>query len=485
MRSNTRRVFLLTTLALYSLLVFILDVISPVGIEVWVLNLPVILVPVLFRNPRGVVFLSLACSVMVSLGSIFSPLGNNPLWWDVLNRGMGLTAMWLIAALAITVIKRSTQLDEALNSLRREMAEHDLTRGALEQNEERLRLAMEGAGMGTFDLTVATGKVVCSETHLRLVGFEPVPGGEIPVDQWRSCIHPDDQERIQEAREQALHHRLPFSCEYRIHRADTGELVWLAVFGRFHYDPTGKAVRFVGVSFDVTRRKELEHEVLAIAAREQRQIGQELHDSVGQELTGLGLMAHSLAQRLPDAAVEKPIARRLVAGLDAVHQKVRELSRGLIPVHVESRGLSAALDDLAVRTTEASGISVTAECPEWIELPDHATATELFRIAQEAVGNALRHGRPRHVRLTLLPEPNGLRLRIKDDGVGIQTGPDKRDGLGLRIMRYRAGLIGGILQITPSQEGGTVVTCTLLRRKGHVKGEMGSGRAQGEGLDRG
>jgi len=354
MMSNRRRVLLMTATALYAVLVFILDVISPIGIEVWVLNLPVILVPVLFRNTRMVGLAALACSVMVLAGSISSPPGSNPVSWDVLNRGMGLATMWLIAVIAINVIKKSNQIEEAIESLRRKELEHEV----------------------------------------------------------------------------------------------------------------------------------LEREVLASAAREQRRIGQELHDSVGQELTGLGLMAQSLVQRLPEVSAEKPIALRLIAGLDSVYQQVRELSRGLIPVHVESRGLSAALDDLAARTAAASGISVTAECPEWVELPDHATATQLFRIAQEAVSNALRHGRPRHVRLTLLTEPDGLRLRIKDDGIGMQPGPDQGDGLGLRIMQYRAGLIGGVFQIGPSQGGGTVVSCTLPRSNGNGEKKSGSRLGQGEGLDR-
>jgi signal transduction histidine kinase len=259
----------------------------------------------------------------------------------------------------------------------------------------------------------------------------------------------------------------------------------LAVFGHYHYNESGEAVRFLGVSFDITRRKELEREVLEIVAREQRQIGQELHDGVGQELTGLGLMAQSLALRLPEDAAEKRVVLRLVAGFDTLRRKVRELSRGLVPVHVESRGLSAALDDLATRTTEMSGIPVTADCPEWVELPDHESATHLFRIAQEAVGNALRHGQPQHIRLSLLTEPNGLRLRINDDGIGIRSSPDQGNGLGLRIMMYRAGLIGGVLQIAPSQGGGTVVTCTLPRSKGNVQKESGSCRSQDEGVDRG
>jgi PAS domain S-box-containing protein len=480
----------MTALAAYAALVFALDVVTPLGIEVWVLNLPVVIVPVLLRNTRTLVFLSLATSAMLAVGSFVSPAGHNPPSWDILNRLMGLASIWLIAVMAINFIKRSTQLDDALRSLRREVSEHRRTSRALEQSEERLRLATDGARMGIFDVNLQTGTAVWSASHLRMLGYETTSDRETPIDLWRACIHPDDVDRVLEAREQALQRRSAYSIEYRINRADNGEVVWVAVFGRYHYNETGAAVRFLGVAFDITRRKELERqvlarEVLAIAAHEQRQIGQELHDGVGQELTGLGLMAHALAERLPEAAAEKRVALRLVAGLDRVHQQVRELSRGLIPVHVEGRGLAAALDDLAARTTEASGIAVTAECPEWIELPDHATSTQLFRIAQEAVSNAVRHGRPRHIRLTLLAEPNGLRLRIKDDGVGISAGPGQRDGLGLRIMQFRAGQIGGVLHIGPSHGGGTVVSCTLPRSKSDDEKQSGSCLRKGEGLDRG
>jgi PAS domain S-box-containing protein len=389
---------------------------------------------------------------------------------------MGIATLWLIAAMAIIIIKGSTRLDKALR--------------ALELSEERLRLAMEGAGMGTFDANLQTGSVTCSATHLHLLGYEAVPARENTVDLWRSCIHPEDLPGVLEARQQAVQRRSGYAIEYRINRADNGEIAWLAVFGRFYYNEAGEAVRFLGVAFDITRRKELEREalqreVLAMTAREQRQIGQELHDGVGQELTGLGLMAQSLSQRLPEAAAEKRIALRLLAGLDSLHQKVRDLSRGLIPVHVESRGLSAALDDLAARTSAESGISVTAECLDSVELPDHATATELFYIAQEAVRNALRHARPRTIRLTLLTDPDGLRLRINDDGIGLPDGLEQNDGLGLRIMQHRAGLIGGVLQISPSQRGGTVVTCALPGTKGHDQKESENCLCQGENLDRG
>jgi PAS domain S-box-containing protein len=476
MMSNSRRVLLMSALATYSVLVFALDLVTPLGIDAWVLNLPVILVPVLLRNARMVVYLSLACSATLALGWIGSPMASNPAWWDILNRGMGLATLWLITVMAIRIIEGSTRLDNALR--------------ALEHSEERLRLAMEGTGMGTFDVNLQTGKVALSATHLRLLGYDAMSGGETTSDVWRSRIHPDDLARVLEAREQARQRRSAYSIEYRIKRGDNGEIAWLAVFGRYYYNVAAEAVRFLGVAFDITRRKELEREalqreVLAMTTREQRQIGQELHDGVGQELTGLGLMAQSLAQRLPEEAGEKRIALRLVAGLDSLHQQVRELSRGLIPVHVESRGLAAALDDLAARTTEASGISVTAECPDWVELPDHETATQLFRIAQEAVNNAVRHGHPRRVLVTLLGEPDGLRLRIRDDGIGILGVPDQCDGLGLRIMQYRARQIGGVLHIGPSNGGGTVVSCTLPRRIGNDETNGATCLGEGKDPDRG
>jgi PAS domain S-box-containing protein len=486
--SKLQRVLLISAASAYSVLVFVLDVISPLGIEVWVLNLPVILVPVPFGKPRLVVFFSLASSAMLVLGGVLSPPGYNPTSWDILNRTMGLATIGLIAVVAVNFIRKATQLDDALGRLRQEMAERGRISRALEQSEERLRLAMEGAGMGSFDVNLQTGTVLWSATHLHMLGYEAATGRETGIEVWTDRVHPDDRARVEKAREQALRDRSAYAVEYRVRRADNGAVVWLAVFGRYYYDASGLAGRFLGVAFDITRRKELEREavqreVLAITAREQRQIGQELHDGVGQELTGLGLMAQALTQRLPETADEQRLAQRLAAGLDGVRRQVRELSRGLIPVHVESRGLSAALDDLAARTAETSGVAVTAECPEWVELPDHTTATQLFRIAQEAVRNAVRHGRPRHIRLSLLAEPNGLRLRIRDDGVGIQDAPGRADGLGLRIMQYRAGQIGGDLQIGPSHGGGTVVSCTLPRGNGNERNEVESD--PGEGPDRG
>jgi signal transduction histidine kinase len=179
-----------------------------------------------------------------------------------------------------------------------------------------------------------------------------------------------------------------------------------------------------------------------------------------------------LTQRLPETGLEQRIASRLVTGFNQLHQRIRALARGLLPVEIESKGLWAALDDLAARTSEQSGVSVKFECPDWVEMPDHATSMELYRIAQEAVSNALRHGRPQTIRLTILSQPNGLRLRIKDDGVGMPQQPNETTGLGIRIMEYRAESIRGVLRFEPAEDGGTVVTVTLPWRNANDHKEI-------------
>lgn len=254
--SNKRRA-LIAALILYSVLVFILDLISPQGIEVWVLNLPVFLVPMLFRNTRMVVLAGVACSIMTITGSVLSPPGSIPLSWDAINRGMGLATIWLMACMAINTINRSRQLDEAINSLRREMDQHDRTTRSLEQSEERLRLTVEGAGMGTFDVNVKSGTVYWSANHLRMLGYATNGDRETPLDLWLQVVYPDDQASIQEAREQALQNRSLYAVEYRIRRVDNEEIRWIKDFGRWYYDEKGKAVRFLGVSFDITPRKML------------------------------------------------------------------------------------------------------------------------------------------------------------------------------------------------------------------------------------
>jgi PAS domain S-box-containing protein len=220
---------------------------------------------------------------------------------------------------------------------------------------------------------------------------------------------------------------------------------------------------FTGIHRDLTERKQLERDVVEAASLEQRRIGQDLHDSVGQELTALNILAKDLAEILPtDPAAAAELVKRVAQGLQRVQREFRAVLRGLLPVPVDIQGLMAALADLAERTGREGKVACIFDCPAPVALADNFTATHLYLIAQEAVLNALKHAQARHIRISLISD-HALTLRIQDDGIGIPDSPTGIQGLGLRIMRNRAAIIGASLTIVPGQPEGTVVTCVFAR----------------------
>jgi PAS domain S-box-containing protein len=225
---------------------------------------------------------------------------------------------------------------------------------------------------------------------------------------------------------------------------------------------------FTGIVRDISERKALEKELLEVAAREQRRIGQDLHDSIGQEITGLSMMSQSLAEGLAaSGSPRSEAAAKIARGLRQALKHVRTLSRGLVPVEVDAEGLMAALGELAANTREMHGIRCVFECPEPVLVEDNSAATQLFRIAQEAVTNSLKHSRGRAIAIELVAAGPRLTLRVRDDGTGLPDRVEAVKGMGLKIMRYRARLIDGHLTVLPAEGGGTVVTCSLVRGTNH------------------
>jgi PAS domain S-box-containing protein len=230
-------------------------------------------------------------------------------------------------------------------------------------------------------------------------------------------------------------------------------------------DATGRPVAVAKTDRDITKRKELEREVVEIASLEQRRIGNDLHDSVGQELTALSILAGDLAETIgPDSASGSKLVERMVQGLRRSQQELRAVLRGLLPVAVEAEGLMAALSDLAHRIQQEEKAACQFVCPVPVAVVDNFTATHLYLIAQEAVHNAVKHAQPRNVCISL--EAKGsLLLSVRDDGTGM---PAKRNenhgGLGLRIMRNRAAIIGATLTVQPAGQAGTLLTCALNRK---------------------
>ena len=224
----------------------------------------------------------------------------------------------------------------------------------------------------------------------------------------------------------------------------------------------GMPAYIIATGIDITEREQLEKALLNISAREQRRIGQDLHDELGQHLTGIAFMAKVHEEKLagmnrPEAADAAKIVRLVN---DAVH-KTRELARGLLPVMSDAQGLMSALQLWAEEVEDIFGISCKFECESKVLIHDTAVATHLYHIAQEAVNNALKHGRAQNIVLRLLMQDGHGILMIADDGTGIPEDRQKSQGMGLHIMNYRAGMIGGQLDVTRNPARGTIVSCTF------------------------
>jgi PAS domain S-box-containing protein len=227
-------------------------------------------------------------------------------------------------------------------------------------------------------------------------------------------------------------------------------------------DAAGRVIGASAIARDITERKQLQREVLEIAAAEQRRIGQDLHDGIGQELTGLAMLAQRLAALLAEKAqAEANAAASIVTRLEHALSHVRALSKGLLPVEVDAEGLMVALRELADRTSELNGITCTFRCRAPVAILDNQTATHLYRMSQEALTNAIKHGRARHVLISLEADGALATLTVRDDGVGFPKSRMETAGSGLRIMRYRAELIGATLTLESVAPQGTLVTCTL------------------------
>ncbi len=210
---------------------------------------------------------------------------------------------------------------------------------------------------------------------------------------------------------------------------------------------------------NITERKRLEREILEVSSRERQTIGRDLHDGLGQELTGVALMLRGLATRIQhQAPTAVDYVNEIVGLVNQSIESARSLARGLLPVRTDSGGLPFALRALAARSRDLYGLDVNFRAEVWPELTlSETSASHLYRIAQEALTNTARHGHASKVEIFLLVTTSTFLLRITDDGAGIRRPAKPVTGMGLKIMRYRAGMIGAKFEIGPNVPRGTVV----------------------------
>jgi signal transduction histidine kinase len=220
--------------------------------------------------------------------------------------------------------------------------------------------------------------------------------------------------------------------------------------------------RTVALTDEITERERLERELLEISEREQRRIGHDLHDSLGQHLTGAALAAQVLAEKLTVRNVpEASEANKIVGIVEEGILLTRNLAKGLHPIEMEADGLMQALEELAVMSSELFEISCRFECDSPVLIRDTAASGHMYRIAQEAVSNAVKHGKARTVIIQLETLDDGIALRVTDDGIGLPERLPETRGMGLRIMAHRASMIGATFTARRENSNGTTVTCVL------------------------
>jgi signal transduction histidine kinase len=260
----------------------------------------------------------------------------------------------------------------------------------------------------------------------------------------------------------AIHGEFIDGDEIFLRQPDSSEGLWLAATGRPLIDEHGQIQGGVVVYRDMSARKQMEKQVAEISDREQRRIGQDLHDSLCQHLVSIAFASELLRDkleryRLAEAAQAEVIAEMVNEGIS----QARNLARGLYPVRLEVDGLASALEELAASVQTRNNVTCHFSSEERVLIYDEVAGNNLYRIVQESVNNAIKHGHCKNISIGLGAVDEEVTLTIKDDGIGFPADSDASEGMGLNIMNYRAKMIGASLDIRRGAGGGTIVLCSF------------------------
>ena len=367
----------------------------------------------------------------------------------------------------------------------REMARTACLNRELEVSEKRFNLAADSAQLGMWEWDLEKNEIWVSPTRRAQLGFPA--SGRITFEELISRFHADDRDKVRQAVNEAIQHGKDYQAEFRLISAD-GSMRWVSARGRVQADEHRKPKRLTGISLDITARKEaevstqqqrgelerlrqqktaflereiaerarLEREVIESCAREQRRIAYDLHDGVGQQLVSIALSAKLLEEQLrPDRPAEADKASGIVRLANEAAKEARLTARSL--EGADGVGdLKTALESLAMNITQNCRVRSTVRA-NGASLPVSApVATQLYRIAQEAVRNAVEHGAAREVLIQLTFGQRDMLLTVQDDGEGFNAKTNGH-GMGLRIMRYRAQCIGGSCEVHTGPGKGTIV----------------------------
>ena len=359
------------------------------------------------------------------------------------------------------------------------------------EQEERLRFATDGAGMGTWDVDLRTGRVVWNRQNALLLGFDSETV-QASTKRWWALVHEDDRPIVRQAMRNARNSGNLYQGEHRIRRADTGELRWLAPYGRIHYSGDGRPTRFVGVTFDITERKHAEmqrqewtkelerrvnertkelvrtHDRLRGLAqdltlteqRERQRIAGELHDYLAQMLVVTRLkMNHASQMITPHPACT--ILHEADQLIDQSLTYTRTVVAELMPPTLRQFGLAAGLRWLGERM-EQQGLVVHVDVPSMAPTLSEDHTTMLFQCVRELLFNVLKHSGTDRASVTMTDDGQGkLEIVVHDDGVGcdpVAIRESRGDKFGLFSIRERMEAIDGWMELESQTGTGTTVT---------------------------
>jgi len=227
---------------------------------------------------------------------------------------------------------------------------------------------------------------------------------------------------------------------------------------------------YTGIIRNLTARRNLERRIIESGQEERRKIGRDMHDGLGQMLTGTRMLAENLAKKLKmDGSKAAEDVEEIAMMIREADEFARTLARGLVQVDIEKKGLSVALQELCKRTQKLTGVSCEFYDFEDAEVYDHNLALHLYRIAQEAINNAIRHGKPDSVKVRLSNNEHHTALSVVDDGIGFSDDVKIREGSGIEIMKYRARVMGGVFEITRTPDELTHIRCIIPNNLQHFE----------------
>jgi two-component system, LuxR family, sensor kinase FixL len=350
-------------------------------------------------------------------------------------------------------------------SIQRDITDRKRVIEAKAESEALFRSIFENAPTGIAIKTMTGRFAMCNPAYRSIVGYDQA---ELENLHFSSLVHPDDRFVYMEWMDRLLRKDIPgFSIENRYVRR-TGEFVWVQKFVSLLSNSSGHATHVIALVTDISSRRDLQQQILEIAAQEDRRIGHELHDNIQQQLTGIGLLSLNLSETLKrDSSPHTKMATRLTQEIKVMADEVHMLARGLVPVEVDADGLRVALTELAARVTEQCGLACEFHCDGASEVSNNFVATHLYRIAQECVTNAVKHSMANRLEISLTGNANSICLKVADDGCGMADPMEAKNGLGVSIMQYRAGVIGASFQIGRGESCGTIVACSMPRKEPH------------------